>query len=192
MVLILLVYHYKFKDNKMDNIFLEKKQIITDNNGNEILDFVSKSIDYGSEDATIIDQLFLTSAMRMRPDLLSYNYYGSTDHWSEILKFNNISNPFSIDTGDFVMIPELSFIDNQIPKDDQKKIESLREQYIDTTKKIETDTAKLEYLQKVNDLLSNVSTSRISSYNLPPNITEPGKGEEGTVQEDGSVVLGQF
>lgn len=52
-----------------------------------------------------------------RPDLISYDIYG-TDFYADIIcKLNGISNPFELNEGDILIIPSLSYITkfNQSP-----------------------------------------------------------------------------
>ena len=41
---------------------------------------------------------------KMRPDLVSKRLYGTQDGWDLLLKFNAISNPFSINDGDILYV----------------------------------------------------------------------------------------
>ena len=46
-----------------------------------------------------------------RPDLLSYDIFG-TDFYTDIIcKVNGISNPFELNEGDLIVIPSSSYID---------------------------------------------------------------------------------
>jgi hypothetical protein len=94
------------------------------------------------------------------------------------LKFNNISNQYSLAEGDYIFGPELDYIASQLTKPgiEQTKKDIIN-QYVDTSKKITPDKDRLEYLNKINNLTKNLPSNRVSKYNLTPNLAEPGKTE---------------
>jgi hypothetical protein len=167
----------------MQSKILSQKPIFN-KNGVNIIDLTTQVIEYNSE-AVIINIILVDEEMEMRPDLVSYGAYGIVDYWDLILKFNGISNPFSIAKGQYLFIPDLSYITSQIKSDTSSvsSSEKVRNQYIDQNKKSNIDPSKVIYDQ----MLQNLS-NQISKYNLPPNISEPGK-QEITI-ENGVIYLG--
>jgi len=49
---------------------------------------------------------YVTEYDTMRPDLISEKYYQSTDNVDIILKMNGLFNPFAINEGQFIRIPD--------------------------------------------------------------------------------------
>lgn len=100
-----------------------------------------------------------------RIDLVSIAAYGGHDYVDYILKFNGISNPFSITEGDELVIP---------PLDGGKKkfklsIESsdknpIRDQFINTKRLPVKDANRIKYL-----------TKKYNKEILPPNILKTGE-----------------
>lgn len=100
-----------------------------------------------------------------RIDLVSISEYGSHDYVDYILKFNGISNPFSITEGDMLTIP---------PLDGGKKkfklsIESsdknpIRDQFINTKRLPVKDANRIKYL-----------TKKYNKEILPPNLLQTGE-----------------
>ena len=100
-----------------------------------------------------------------RIDLVSISEYGGADYVDYILKFNGISNPFSITEGDKLIIP---------PLDGGKKkfklsIESseknpIRDQFINTKRLPVKDANRIKYLSK-----------KYNKEILPPNILRTGE-----------------
>lgn len=174
----------------MNSIIIANKNKITDSNNNLILDLTSQSINYTDRDVAILDSFYVSDDMEMRADLISYLLYGSTDYYDIILKFNNISNPYSLVEGDYIFGPELDYIASQLtkPTSEQAKKDIIK-QYIDASKKITPDKDRLEYLNKINNLTKNSPTNRISKYNLTPNLAEPGSTEAKLV--NGEISLGE-
>jgi len=153
-------------------------------NGQNIIDLTAQSLKY-KDSAIVIDAVLVDENMAMRPDLISYVAYGIVSNWDLILKFNGISNPFSIDVGQILLIPDLAYMNSQIQNESKLKqaADNVRNQYIDESKKSKIDPKKIIYDQMVKNI-----TNQISKYNLPPNIAEPGRTEI-TIQ-DGKIYLG--
>ena len=89
----------------MFNYSLDQKPVITDNKGNQIVD-LAKGI--FSRDAGTINQYTKTKVNTqavMRPDLVSLGSYGTTEYAEFVLKYTGISNPFSLDQDDVLLIP---------------------------------------------------------------------------------------
>lgn len=85
---------------------IDRKPTITDPNGNEIVDFVKPLFNKNStgvEDYKI--RKVNSEKYSMRPDLVSFAMYGSIDEAEYILKYSGISNPFTLDEDDVLMIP---------------------------------------------------------------------------------------
>lgn len=174
----------------MEFELLEYKPKVIDKNGNEIYDLTKRSINYDQDqDVDIIDGFLVGSDMKMRPDLISYLAYNNVDHFALLLKFNGISNPFSIDEGDYIFIPSLSYMQQQLDKKTEDPKKNIYKQYIDPSKKPIFNPRKTEYLNKV-DKLKNIKSDRISKYNLPPNLAEPGS-TEAKLGKQGVIYLGE-
>jgi len=158
----------------------ELKPIIKDVNDEDIIDLTYPSIRYKT-DPYIIGAIKVNDFMAMRPDLISRNAYSSSEFWDLILKYNGISNPFSIGPDDWLLIPSLDDMNDQLaPTGKQDKIaESVRQQYIDVSKKAKQDP-RLAAQEKKRREMQKEKASGIgvpSKNNLPPNIAEAGDRE---------------
>jgi hypothetical protein len=169
------------------NILNNKRTVTYD--GVERVDLCDPVLGKSSNGIRVID-LFRVVDMEMRPDLLSHAAYRSPDFFDFILKFNGISNPYSLDRDQLIFIPELSDFKSKFDtviksKDDSDNSDfNIRSQYID--KKTNIDTKRSEYhtlLQTLKNKGMNVSNEI-----LPPNIQETGKAES-VIQND-KVILG--
>lgn len=165
----------------MESVIIKKKSIINSNLINEkIVDITEKSIEYKDIAVTLLDSFYISEDMQMRPDLISHVGYGSTDYFDLILKFNGISNPYAIEKNTYIYIPELTWMMGQLAEKQsqaEKDKKAVVQQYIDSNKKVENDPRRQDYVSKVKQLLKNVPTDRISKFNLPPNLAEPGSTE---------------
>jgi len=111
----------------------------------------------------------------VRPDRVAVEHYGTTDGLDIILKFNGISDPFSLNPGETLWIPidTISYYKLESPAAFEEN--PIKKQFIDTKRLSKTDQRRLEALKK--------------KYNkealLPPNVIPLGKK---TYQFDGTNV----
>lgn len=111
----------------------------------------------------------------VRPDRVAVEHYGTTDGLDIILKFNGISDPFSLSPGETLWIPmdTITYYKLESPKAFEDN--PIKNQFIDTKRLSKTDQRRLEALKK--------------KYNkealLPPNVIPLGKK---TYQFDGTNV----
>lgn len=174
----------------MELNLLNRKIKRTKEDGTEIVDLLTASVRFKSTDFFITDGFLIGDDLVMRPDLLSQVVYGNTNNWDALLKFNGISNPFAMDSGDLMLVPELGWMDFQM-EDPAKNAnnEDVRSQYIDETKENEIDIKKLEYNRLVNELYKVNKNAKFAAFPLPPNLAQPGD-KEATLVDGRSVVLG--
>jgi len=147
---------------------------------------------YPSREANILvnDSMMVVvkKGEEMRPDVLSANFYASTQMYDLVLKHNGISNPFSIDEGDvFISGPADEMVTNNTASAKlNAAVESVRQQYINTSKKSLTDRrlslveAKRQEAEKVRSseaMKKRAEQSAIPGSLLPPNIAEEGERE---------------
>lgn len=111
-----------------------------------------------------------------RIDLISEKFFNSPDYSEHILKYNNISNPFSINEGDVLNIPDIdTTLTNFKPVKSigdgaEGKEPSIRDQFVDSKRLTIKDKKRLEYLQKKADQKANGSKQI-----LPPNLLKDGE-----------------
>lgn len=171
----------------MQSKILENKKLVKKGD-DAFVDLTTCSMRYKGS-GTVINVFFASEDMAMRPDLISYVSYGNTDKFDIICKFNGISNPFSINEGDLIKVPDSLFMYNSIENPSQISIsDEVRNQYIDESKGYKVDPNKVEY-DKILQNAKNLNNVRFSRYNLPPNIAAPGEGEA-KITDDGKIYLG--
>jgi hypothetical protein len=81
--------------------------------GESIVDLISSSFNFGTNGATN----GITAVNQdevMRPDVLSEKLYATQEYWDVILKFNGISNPFSLDFGEILFAPSTNSLERLI------------------------------------------------------------------------------
>ena len=174
----------------MESNILSNKPLATVNN-EQIVDLTYPSVRY-NYDPFVVGVIPMNLQLEMRPDLLSRVGYGNEQFWDFILKFNGVSNPFSIAADDVFLMPSLEDMREQLsPPGVQNVIaDSVRKQYIDTSKKSKQDP-KLEQIEKKRREAQRKKAEGVgvqSVSNLPPNIAEQGDRE--IVVKGGKVFFG--
>lgn len=107
-----------------------------------------------------------------RIDLISLLYYRNANYCDYILKWNGISNPFSIKLGDVLNIPnhrEALKVIKEIKVLNTTNEPSIRDQFVDTKRLPVKDAKRIEYLQRKATQKPN-GAKQI----LPPNILKEG------------------
>jgi hypothetical protein len=159
----------------MNNIILSRKPIIKDKNGQEIIDITKKSIEFKKDEPHIINGQYVSEEHQMRVDLISYVNYGEDGFWDIICKFNAISNPFSVDSSQFLFIPDTQYMLRQLyveTSNNNKIVQETKKQYVDSSKKPKIDTKQYEYDKAFKEQIAQMKSTRMSKTNLPPNFSE--------------------
>lgn len=120
----------------------------------------------------------------MRPDLIAQAVYNNSALAEVILKYNGISNPFSINEGDIILIPNLDSAQANINTKqgvDSDGSQTLRDsyKYIDPAKFPKNGSKEFDNRQLVKGAKDGA---------LPPNIAE--EGEQQITYRNGRVYFG--
>jgi hypothetical protein len=119
-----------------------------------------------------------------RIDLIAYREYSGDWYGDIILKFNNISNPFSFKAGDTLRIPSKD-ANMKIWKDIDDYIVNenpIRSQFIDSKRLTSKDKKRIKYLEAKAKNKANGS-----SQILPPNILK--HGQNNVIKSKGKISL---
>lgn len=92
---------------------LDSRKQIQDPNGNILIDLFPSIFDFNVSALENYTVYKVSDYYCMRPDRIALRYMGSTEHTEKILLFNGISNPFTIDKDDILMIPNPAEMDAQ-------------------------------------------------------------------------------
>jgi len=170
---------------------LDRKPLFQKPDGTIIRDLTQTMFDFRTNDYFNFSIYRVPFDYQMRPDLISQAMYNNTLYTEYILKYNGISNPFTIDQGDVIAIPNLDSAKKNtktqsdvIEGSDAKRIRNSYK-YIDPTKIPKKDGALSEFDNR------NLSKKRdqISDGALPPNIAQ--EGERGITYRNGRVYFGE-
>ena len=153
----------------------EKLEIEKD--GEQIVDLTTRSYNQ-IENSDYRNRYIVDSNLVMRPDLLSYEINGNLD-FTDLLKTNKISNPFTLDQDDIILLQYRGDVLLVSPKNiDSESKNDVRSFYVNPDKvsepdpKIEKIRRKFEELQRLG-----ADSKAPSKNNLPPNFNEFGDGE---------------
>lgn len=168
---------------------LTKKPDTINQFGETIVDLTAASFTH-SNDVTIVGSCIVGDELEMRPDLVAKIYYGDISKLDCILKFNGISNPFSLESGTTLLIGnqkemESNFI-SASSQDPTAKAVDLRTKFFDPNRLSKKDSKRLALVQQKSQLFPN------GASNLPPNMANIGsvemKVQNGVVIFGGDVV----
>jgi hypothetical protein len=131
------------------------------------------------DNAPVISEHIVTEDEICRIDLISLKHYSDDSYVDFILKYNGISNPFSINVGDVLLIPSNESTTIKITPfksiNNDNDILSIRDQFINTKRLSKKDAKRSEYLQRKAALKPNGSAEilppNIRKSTDPPNIT---------------------
>jgi hypothetical protein len=158
---------------------LRAKSLFKLSTGESIIDLVRSTFNFGVSTSTM-GPTVVGEYEAMRPDLVSEKLYSDQSYWDVLLKFNGISNPFSIDYGEILLAPSTNTLEKLVvpPKE-------VVEHGTEPAKKNEDALIKPKTTKDVNRLAS--IRTKVSEV-LPPNVNLSGAQNVKVV--NGKVILG--
>ena len=175
----------------MDSLTLELKSEITDRNGIKILDLTERTY-VNKNNASLISILPIPDDIEMRSDIITYKFYGDDSNFDTLLKFNEISNPYSVEQGLLFQIPEKTelkeyFSNSNKLYQNNDEIEKTDSKITNSTADLSQDDIRYQYIN------SSKTNGEIPEYanGLPPNMSRKDITEV-KVLRDGSMELGIF
>jgi len=132
-------------------------------NGEFLIDFTENNfrVNYIDPNLVIRRVLLVEEKHICRLDLICWEAYGSLDYIDGLMKFNQITNPFSIDLYDLILIPSPTSLDRFYRKDKKQSriIKDTKSLFIDPTRASEKDKTRIEQLEKISKKRRNGSSS---------------------------------
>jgi hypothetical protein len=170
---------------------LDRKPLFKKRDGNIVRDLTQTMFDFKANNYINYSVYRVPTDYEMRPDLIAQSVYNNTIYAEYILKYNGISNPFSIDKGDIILIPSLETARQNTKKQgegsedsDSKRIRNSYK-YIDPTKAPRRD----KDIEKFDQRNLGKKDSQLTDGALPPNIAQ--EGETGITYRNGRVYFGE-
>lgn len=161
---------------------LLKKNKVLDKNNNMILDLTHNTVTTTFINNTRISKVVLVSEdFEMRPDLIALAALGSVNYADVLMKFNSISNPYSIQRGMLIFVPNIGDVLTSII-DRATVSKPLRDIVFNVDKLSKKDKARLKFLEEKSTALKNKGSM------LPPNFDAEGNKE--VKVKDGKIIFG--
>lgn len=160
-----------------------KNKIIEERTGEFYYDLTAPSFIYDADlGVRALHYVMIDQIGRM--DKISDIYYGSGEFVDAICVVNNIFNPFTVNEGDILVIPNLSRKDLvYLRPNPASRPNVTQEAYIDTGRQSEKDQSRIQRLiEKAKTSKSGVKQP------MPPNMLQP--GQEAKTYTGGKIQLG--
>jgi hypothetical protein len=157
---------------------LNKKRYFTKPNGDTVLDLTYSSVDMSGDNPTEVNIIMVAEDIAMRPDAIAKAVYGDDGKLDLLLKYNGISNPFSIQAGDVLVIPDPYMMASKI-----------KLPVADDTSEYNEQISEFKYITEQSDNVRLELLKRKSSQRLPPNANQP--GDTNIKYKDGKIVFGE-
>lgn len=90
---------------------LRSKKLFTKENGETVVDLISSTFSFKAAGKSAGGFTRVGEDEAMRPDLTSNRIYADHKYWDILLKYNGISNPFSMLPGELLISPMLNKLD---------------------------------------------------------------------------------
>jgi len=182
---------------------LDRKPLFRKEDGNIIRDLTQSIFDFKSANSINYQAYRVPMEYQMRCDLIAQAVYNNTIYGEYILKFNGISNPFTISNGDIILIPNLDSAKQNIKQEAEAAGDNAESQirksykYLDPTKAPTTDPNAVKFDNR--DLKNNPGGTAASTSKglnelafeeaLPPNIAAEGQNQ--VTYRNGRVYFGE-
>lgn len=143
-------------------------------NGVNMIDLqeLNFEVNYFTEDFTVKRIFLLEERHLCRPDLIVWENYRNLDYLDGFLKCNQITNPFSMELYDVIVIPKEASIEAFYKKEQTsaKRIKDTKALFLDPTRATQKDLARLKQLARLAEKRKNGSTEP-----KPTNLLRPGE-----------------
>lgn len=94
----------------LEHVLDNKEVLIND----AIVDLAESIFKQDDSDSMVFNVYKVPESMKMRIDLVSIAAYGTDKYADLLMKYNNISNPFTLNTDDILFIPTMDTIENEL------------------------------------------------------------------------------
>lgn len=160
---------------------LRLKNFFKKSNGDNVVDLTSSTFSFEKDSGISAAFAIVQQEESMRPDLLAVRLYDDQGYYEALLKYNGISNPFSINQDDFLLTPSFRSLDAMLvpPKTivDKGAQQKTSNESLLLNPKSNKDKKRLEALRdKVKEI-------------VPPNVNT--EGNKNVKVRDGKVIFGE-
>ena len=167
----------------IDLKILQRKKEFTKTNGDTVVDLTRRSVSFLGVKTGQGQRYKVEDGIQMRPDLISKVFYQTTSLLCILLKYNGISNPFSLAVNDLIRVPDGEVLSGMLT--DPININGSNENWMNSTRKkkrsqfikpkTKQDENRLKYLHAISNTMV-----------APPNIAK----DESVKVVNGKIIFG--
>jgi len=160
---------------------LRLKNIFTMENGDKVIDLISSTFSFEKDAGISEGYIRVKDEEAMRPDLIAVRLYSDHSMYEALLKYNAISNPFSIEAGELLLAPAYNSLEKMLvaPKTIIEK----------GAQKKDNAEAKLLNPKTVKDKNRLAALKDKVKEIVPPNVNTG--GNKNVKVKDGKVIFGE-
>lgn len=160
---------------------LRAKKTFTKPNGDLVIDLISSTFNFSNSVSPVEGYTQVQPDEEARPDLVTNRVYGNHNLWETLLKYNGISNPFSLEAGYILLTPPFRDLEKliSVPK---QIVEKGVERTNDTEDKL-LNPKTVQDKNRIEALKTNVREI------VPPNVNTG--GSKNVKIRDGKVIFGE-
>lgn len=165
---------------KLDIDLLGKKNLFQNDSGidSERLDLIKGSCFFKNEGMKLRGFFTVPQGGEMRSDLIANQLYSSSSYLGSFLKFNAITNPFSINVNDNFLIPEENYLYKSLSLSKPEITDPLGSPADSINNGVSEESARAKYVnKKIPELRA-------------PNVQSP--DQSGVIKKDGVITFGPF
>lgn len=160
---------------------LKKEMLAT---GEYIIDLIDNNfeVNYYNPNLVVQKLAIIREEHLCNPFLFCKDMYGDANYIDVIIKFNQITNPFSMNLNDIIVIPEIGSVDRFYKRsaDEASKILDTKSLFLNPDRASKSDKARLDQLKRISSKKKNGSKDP-----KPTNLLRPGEVPFST---DGQVI----
>lgn len=157
-----------------DSLILSRKPIKQDaSTGESMVDLAARTL--RSLQVRMQAILAVKDGEQARPDLVSVRAYGEDTYQDQICKINGISNPYSLDVDDVLIIPNTVSFSREVQTDTEPVTEETPVDFRLNFKDVERDGSQESAIQKFNQTFEKgIEELKEDGSGLPPSIADFG------------------
>jgi len=160
---------------------LRVKNILTKLNGDVIVDLISATFSFNKSRAGSEGYARVKKEEAMRPDLVAVRLYNQQNMFDVLLKYNGISNPFSLAQGEILLTPPFKEFANMVISPRPILEKGLEKAVKNGDKLVNPKSVKdKKRLEALKDRVKEI---------VPPNVNT--EGNRNVKVKDGRVIFGE-
>lgn len=145
-----------------------------DKAGKLITDLTRRSMSFLGVDSLTGEIYVVEKEVEMRPDLIAHAFLQDSSYACLLMKYNSISNPFSIHEGQVLRVPTADVLESMVTQASEITANRIREERDIVQPKTKQDKTRLDYLKNKGSLA------------VPPNVAL----DEGVKVVNGRIIFG--